>query len=266
MPRRNKKKSTKSKKRDSGISINIKNIVKQIQNERPKQKTDFISFRPNPNRNLNNGSMTRMFAPPVTYASTPLSSFPSLASLNPITTGMKQYSQLTSDSDIGQQREQPIVEPGDIVTSIRPENVTSLAVTPDLSIPTVSNLKPSKYGTNEESAPLFQMVTATGDSMTPREFVRSLEAELANESQRLVAGQMDMDARNFRKEYYPIPDAEVPEEKAVEAVAPRVEMGEFGQSPNRERGPRTGRVIIPRNPNLVSAGLARGGMARRIGC
>lgn len=265
MPRRNKKKSTKSKKKDSGISINIKNVVKQIQNERPKQKTDFISFRPNPNHNLNNGSMTRMFAPPVTYASTPLSAFPSLASLNPITTGTNKISQLTSDSEIGQRREPVIVEPRDMTTDIRPESVTSLAIRPDLSIPTIANYKPTKYGSGEET-PSFDMVTATGDSITPRQYARSLEAELANESQRLVSAQMDTDVRNFRKGYWPIPDAEVPEEKAPEAPVVPVEFGEFGQSPNRERGPRTGTILYPTNPNRVSAGLARGGMARRIGC
>jgi len=82
MPRRNKKKSTAKPKRNAGISINIKNVMKQVQNER--QPTDFIRPGKDPKRNFNNGSMTTMFAPPVTYASTPLSAFPSLASVNAI--------------------------------------------------------------------------------------------------------------------------------------------------------------------------------------
>jgi hypothetical protein len=115
MPARKKSTAKKPKKDKAGISINIKNVMKQIQNERPRprQRTDFIQpSRTNPNHNLNNGSMTRMFAPAVTYASAPLSSFPSLASLQPIQGGRAQP-QLAARSDqpLGLP---PVVAPKDI--------------------------------------------------------------------------------------------------------------------------------------------------------
>lgn len=97
MPSRKKKSTARPKKDKAGISINIKNVMKQVQNERPRQRTDFINpSRKNPNHNLNNGSMTRMFAPAVTYASTPLSAFPSLASIDALRG--KPQEQLTSNS------------------------------------------------------------------------------------------------------------------------------------------------------------------------
>jgi hypothetical protein len=69
MPRRNKK-STAKPKRSSGISINIKNVMKQIQNEPPRNQ-DFIRLGKNPQHNLETGSMTRLQNPALTYASRP---------------------------------------------------------------------------------------------------------------------------------------------------------------------------------------------------
>lgn len=116
MPPR-KKSTAKPKRSKAGISIKIQNVMKQVMNERPRprprQRTDFIQpSRTNPNHNLNNGSMTRMFAPAVTYASAPLSSFPSLASLQPIQGGRAQP-QLAARSDqpLGLP---PVVAPKDI--------------------------------------------------------------------------------------------------------------------------------------------------------
>jgi hypothetical protein len=104
MPARKKKSTAKPKESKAGISINIKNVMKQIQNERQRprprqrQRTDFIMpVSKDPSHNLNNGSMTRMFAPAITYASTPLSAFPSLASVEPIRGGRPQP-QLESNS------------------------------------------------------------------------------------------------------------------------------------------------------------------------
>jgi len=104
MPRR--KKSTKSKKKDSGISINIKNIMRQVQNERPR--TDYIMPRKNePKHNLNNGSMRTMFAPPVTYMTTPLNAFPSLQSIQDIRAPPNR-----APDRLGSNSNQPIYQPG----------------------------------------------------------------------------------------------------------------------------------------------------------
>jgi len=116
MPARKKKSTVKTKKGKSGISISIKNVMKQVMNERPqrqRQRTDFIMPQgKDPRHNLNTGSMTRMFAPAITYASAPLSAFPSLASLASISSGGKQ-TQLNAHSDqpLGAP---PLVAPRDI--------------------------------------------------------------------------------------------------------------------------------------------------------
>lgn len=79
MPRVKKSKARKVRPRlDKSININIKNVMKQLQNEPPR---DYIRFVKDPKRDLNFGSTTRAFNPSVTYASTPLSAFPSLASV-----------------------------------------------------------------------------------------------------------------------------------------------------------------------------------------
>lgn len=106
MPSRKKVKSAKKPKRDV-ISINIKNVVKQVQNER--QRTDFLFPQRDPKRNLNMGSMTRLINPAITYASTPLSAFPTLQSL----ISANPQSQLKSRSDIPVTAP-PIISPNDI--------------------------------------------------------------------------------------------------------------------------------------------------------
>ena len=62
------------------ININIKNIMKQIQNEPPRQKQDFIRvMKKRPIEDFNTGQMSRAFAPAVTYASNPLQAFQGVA-------------------------------------------------------------------------------------------------------------------------------------------------------------------------------------------
>lgn len=117
MPARKKKSTAKPKKGKSGISISIKNVMKQVMNERPrqrpKQRTDFIMPQgKDPRHNLNTGSMTRLFAPAITYASAPLGSFPSLASLQSISGGRAQPQlEARSDQPLGAP---PLVTPRDI--------------------------------------------------------------------------------------------------------------------------------------------------------
>lgn len=98
MPRRKKSTAKKPKGSKSGISINIKNIMRQVQNERPPQ--DFINLTgKKPMDNLESGSMSRLQTPAMTYASRPLSQFPSLASLSNVTREFAPpLSQLTSNS------------------------------------------------------------------------------------------------------------------------------------------------------------------------
>ena len=99
MPRRKKSTAKKPKGSKSGISINIKNIMKQVQNERPRNQ-DFINLSgKKPMDNLESGSMSRLQVPAMTYASRPLSQFPSLSSLSNVTREFAPpLSQLTSNS------------------------------------------------------------------------------------------------------------------------------------------------------------------------
>ena len=66
MPRRKKSTAKKPKGSKSGISIHIKNIMKQVQNERPRNQ-DFINLTgKKPMDNLESGNMSRLQTPAVT--------------------------------------------------------------------------------------------------------------------------------------------------------------------------------------------------------
>lgn len=73
--------------------------MRQVQNERPRNQ-DFINLTgKKPMDNLESGSMSRLQTPAMTYASRPLSQFPSLASLSNVTREFAPpLSQLTSNS------------------------------------------------------------------------------------------------------------------------------------------------------------------------
>lgn len=77
------KKKVKAKpkaKVSKDININIKNIMKQIQNEPPRPRQDFINvMKKRPVEDFNTGQMHRLFAPAVTYASNPLQAFQGVA-------------------------------------------------------------------------------------------------------------------------------------------------------------------------------------------
>ena len=133
MPRRNKKSTAKKPKGSkSGISINIKNIMKQVQNERPPQ--DFINLTgKKPMDGTNTGYMTRLQVPAMTYASRPLSQFPSLASISNIDRGFAPpLSQLTSHPPVYRQDLLPVeTNPADIgLSSIPAKAVPSNPVVP----------------------------------------------------------------------------------------------------------------------------------------
>ena len=76
-----KKKVKKAKAKVSkDININIKNIMKQIQNEPPRPRQDFINvMKKRPVEDFNTGQMHRLFAPAVTYAANPLQAFQGVA-------------------------------------------------------------------------------------------------------------------------------------------------------------------------------------------
>jgi hypothetical protein len=195
MTRRNKKSTAKKPKGSkSGISINIKNIMKQVQNERPRQ--DFINLSgKKPMDNLEMGNMSRLQLPAATYASRPLSQFPSLASLSNVTREFAPpLSQLTSKSTPPLGGGAPIFTPAqdkqnDVLEGFRP-SVKAVASNP---------VVPTKYGPEYVPTSVFEGVSATGTAMDPRVASGSLasyigEPRVMDESQYLVAHQMDPDA------------------------------------------------------------------------
>lgn len=210
MPARKKKSTVKKpKKGKSGISINIKNVMKQVMNERPRQRqrTDFIMPQgKDPRHNLNTGSMTRLFAPAVTYASAPLSAFPSLASLQPIQGGRVQP-QLDSRSQqpLGAP---PLVAPRDIKND-------------DLMVPV---LKTTRVSPSEPIVPAYSATSEYGNPvvtalpspveqyMTPRGLPSRLldsfngkDDPQEDASQMAVAAASDQDSRNYLEGLLPPP-------------------------------------------------------------
>ena len=157
MPRRNKKSTAKKPKGSkSGISINIKNIMKQVQNERPA-KQDFINLSgKKPMDNLEMGNMSRLQVPAMSYASRPLSQFPSLASLSNVTREFAPpLSQLTSNSAPPLGGGAPIVTPAqdrqnDVLEGFRP-SVKVVASNPTPSA--TSNPFQAQYGTRRYDIP-----------------------------------------------------------------------------------------------------------------
>jgi hypothetical protein len=195
MPRRNKKSTAKKPKGSkSGISINIKNIMKQVQNERPSRQ-DFINLSgKKPMDNLEMGNMSRLQVPAMSYASRPLSQFPSLASISNIDRGFAPpLSQLTSKSTPPLGGGAPIFTPAqdkqnDVLEGFRP----SVKAVP--SNPVV----PTKYSPAYVPTSVFEGVSATGAAMDPRVASGLLrpylgEPPVMDESQYLVARQMDPD-------------------------------------------------------------------------
>jgi hypothetical protein len=191
MPRRNKKSTAKKPKGSkSGISINIKNIMKQVQNERPPQ--DFINLTgKKPMDGTNTGYMTRLQVPAMTYASRPLSQFPSLASISNIDRGFAPpLSQLTSNSrpPLGSA---PIVTPAqerlnDVLETYRPPEV---AIGPNPVVPT-----PAASGYSSRAAalttPVERYLVPAGLPSRLLDAYDGKEDPLEDESQFLVAGQV----------------------------------------------------------------------------
>ena len=191
MPRRKKSTAKKPKGSTSGISINIKNIMRQVQNERPA-KQDFINLSgKRPMDNLESGSMSRLQTPAMTYASRPLSQFPSLASISNIDRGFAPpLSQLTSNSTqpLGSS---PLFSPAqdrqnDGLERFRPsvKVVKSNPVVPPVS---VRGYNPAVA---EITAPVERYLVPAGLPSNLLEAYDGKEDPVMDESQRLVAGQV----------------------------------------------------------------------------
>lgn len=186
MPRRKKSTAKKPKGSKSGISINIKNIMRQVQNERPPQ--DFINLSgKKPMDGLNTGYMTRLQVPSMTYASRPLSQFPSLASISNIDRGFAPpLSQLTSNPTIPKRDILPVeTNPADIGLSEIPVKVVA-------SRPIVPTPPASGYSSRAAAitTPVERYLVPAGLPSRLLDSYDGKEGELEDESQLLVAGQV----------------------------------------------------------------------------
>ena len=187
MPRRKKSTAKKPKGSKSGISINIKNIMRQVQNERPRNQ-DFINLSgKKPMDNLESGSMSRLQTPAMTYASRPLSQFPSLASLSNITREFAPpLSQLTSNST------QPLGAPPLVTPKDDRQNDVLERFRPSKKEVPSNPVVPTEYGPEYVPTSVFEGVTATGAVIDPRVVSGSLASYIgepaeADASQALVA-------------------------------------------------------------------------------
>jgi hypothetical protein len=226
MPRRKKSTVKKPKGSKSGISINIKNILKQVQNERPRG--DFINLQKDPRHNLNTGSMTRLQNPAWTFASRPLSEFPSLTSLKPIEFA-PPLSQLTSNSIPVTQNSVPIVTPEQDKQNDRLERfIPSVkAVSSNPIIPEYD----TRY--NDWNEPYVHAVPPPVERYMIPGIIRTIPLDLydgkedpiVDESQGIVAATMDQDARDqLERELF---------SQSVRRGRPRLEAGAVGKKKER---------------------------------
>jgi hypothetical protein len=193
MPRRNKKSTAKKPKGSkSGISINIKNVMKQVQNEAPRNQ-DFIRLGRNPQHNLETGCRTRLQNPAITYASRPLSQFPSLASLAPIQFA-PPLSQLKSNSIPVASNSVPIVTPeqdsvNDRIERSRP-SVKEIQSTPIIPEYDTRYNDPNEPNILEITPPVERYLVPAGISSVPLSLYDGKEDPIMDESQRIVANQL----------------------------------------------------------------------------
>ena len=248
MPRRHKKSTaTKPKGSKSGISINIKNIMRQVQNERPTRQ-DFINLTgKKPMDNLNTGNMSLLTSPAMLYASRPLSQFPSLASISNIDRGfappLSQISNFQSPTrpDILKVE----TNPNDIGQS-KP-SVKAIASNPVVPPVAVSGYNPTVA---EITAPVERYLVPAGIPSNLVSAYDGKEDELTDESQRLVAQQMDEEAR---QQYYLEQMREVEQMRAEMGLpptpwAPRGRGGRGGGRGRKGRG-----VYSPEPPARAAA-------------
>lgn len=229
-------KKSKAKKAKASISINIKNIMKQVQKQVKEQPKDYIRFVKNPHHELNFGSRTRLLNPAVTYASTPLSSMPSLASV-------------VNAPPIPQIASRPAVYRPDILQEesnkfdITQSRTSERAVqsTPSLASTFVGSYKredpsailsPSynnefKHEIRSPSQPSLSRVSSSADFASPIKIEPRLPYRLPSnffnkqdDSELLVSKQMDQDVRSeYGSELSRILKEPIPESKQSKYVS-----------------------------------------------
>lgn len=260
MRRAKKSKARKTRSKvDKSIKINIKNVMKQLQNEPPR---DFIRFVKDPKRDLNFGSTTRAFNPPATYASNPLSAFPSLASVQnapPISDQLKSQPAVYRPDGLQAETNPLDIAPSRLATR---EVASSAFPTARGFSAGASSQADFASPINMQPRPIGNLVSAFSDAF------RAIPQ--LDDSELLVAEMMDQDVRNFERESRPrYQGTPEPFRSPSRAVSPSIaEVAETGTGPSHRRGRPSAasmaeqREITPTNPNLKSAGLFRGGQVK----
>ena len=200
MPSR--KKSTakpKPKGYKSGISINIKNIMKQVQNARPPRNQDFIKLTgKKPMDNLESGNMSRLQLPAMTYASRPLYQFPSLASLSNV---VQEFAPpLSQISGPPPQPIRRVEEP--LPAQAQLSRPSTTAVKPNPIIPEYNPSRGLIYepNINEVAIPVDQYLVPAGSRSELMSFYNEgKEDQLQDESQRLVSNQVPLEFLERRR-------------------------------------------------------------------
>lgn len=230
MPRRNKKSTAKKPKGSkSGISINIRNVMKQVQNE--PQRQDFIRLGRNPQHNLETGSMTRLQNPALTYASRPLSQFPSLASLTPIEFA-PPLSQLKSRSIPVASNSVPIVTPEqDNVNDRLEQSRPSVKEIPSTPIIPEYNTRYGEWNDPnilEITPPVERYLVPAGIRSVPLDLYDGKEDPIIDESQRIVANQLPNGFMGARERVLEMANAAV-----AGRGRPKLNPGESGKKKER---------------------------------
>lgn len=260
-----KSKSRKGKKPkiDKSIMINIKNVMKQIQNEPPR---DYIRFVKNPKRELNFGSQTRAFNPPATYASNPLSAFPSLESvLNapPIADQLKSHPAIYRPDVL-----QVETNPNDIQQS-----KVSKREVPSSAIPTARGISTGASSQSDFASPVRMTPLRIGTAVSAFTDVSNVEDDPQDDTYYDYIDAM-RDEPRFGERWYggsPVQESAQPAQPAQREfiyVDREVDVVDRIVGPRKRKGPLTQaelesqREIIPSNPNRKSAGLFRGGQVK----
>jgi len=180
-----KAKKSKAKKSKSSINIEIKNIVKQVQNEQ-KKDYDYVQYRKDPKRNFELGSYSRLQNPSISYASTPLSNFPSLSSLvsAPVPSQLKSHhAEYRPD----------VLKVETNLLDIEPSKASSVLIKPQpvvsQSASAFASYKPTVH---ELLRPISMTPELRSSSVSELE-----EKEKMDESELLVSEAMDQHARDL---------------------------------------------------------------------
>lgn len=258
MKRKAKKSKAKKSKAEGtkNINIEIKNVVKQVQNE----KYDYVQYQKNPKRNLEFGSYSRFQNPSVSYASTPLANFPSLSSI----VSAPAQSQLSSRPP---QYRQDVLQVETNRLDIEQSRSSSVLIKPQ---PIIAPLGFSSYNPriHELLRPINLAPELRSTSVSDLEEKMDARNDKQDESELIVSGTMDQETRDLESilAERTLPPTPNPRRAYAPSSAPSpLETQETGIGPSRQRGRPSReslaqqREIIPSNPNLISKGLARGG-------